>query len=56
MDLLNLVAKLTMDTSSYDKSLIQSKKKMSDYKSDVMKLAQKYKKQGASMADAMKKA
>lgn len=56
MDVFDLVAKIRLDSSEYEKGLGKTKKSMGEYKSDVMKLAQEYKKQGMSMSDAMKKA
>lgn len=56
MNLLDLYAKITLDTGDYEKGLSKAQKTSSDYKSDVMKLAQTYKSQGMSMSEAMKKA
>lgn len=56
MNLLDLYAKITLDTGDYEKGLSKAQKTSSEYKSDVMKLAQTYKSQGMSMSDAMKKA
>lgn len=56
MNIFELVAKIRLDSSEYEKGLGRTKKSMGEYKSDVMKLAQEYKKQGMSMSDAMKKA
>lgn len=56
MNLFNLYAKITLDTGDYEKGLSKAKKTSSEYKSDVMKLAQTYKSQGMSMSDAMQKA
>lgn len=56
MELFSLFAKIGLDTSDYDKGIKNAKKSMDEYKSDVMKLAQEYKKQGMSMSDALKKA
>lgn len=56
MNVFDLYAKITLDTGEYEKGLESGKKSMSEYKSDVMKLAQTYKKQGMDMSDAMKKA
>jgi phage-related protein len=56
LNLLDLYAKITLDTGDYEKGLSKAQKTSSEYKSDVMKLAQTYKSQGMSMSDAMKKA
>lgn len=56
MDLFELQAKITLDTSEYEQGLDSSKKSMSEYKRDVMKLANVYKQQGMNMSDAMKRA
>ena len=56
MNLFELFATITLDTSGYDKGLQNVKKSSAEYRSDVMKLAQTYKKQGMDMSEAMKKA
>lgn len=56
MNLFELSAKITADTSGFDKSLGQTKKSMDEYKKDVTVLAQTYKKQGMDMSAAMKRA
>lgn len=56
MDLFDLYAKVSLDTSGYERGVETSKKSAAELKSDVMKLANEYKKQGMNMSDAMKKA
>lgn len=56
MNLFDLYAKVSLDTSGYERGVETSKKSAAELKSDVMKLANEYKKQGMSMSDAMKKA
>lgn len=56
MNLFDLYAKISLDTSDYEKGINSTKKSMSEYKKDVMQLAQTYKKQGMDMSAAMKKA
>lgn len=56
MELFKLVATLGMDSSEYVKGIKDAKKSMSDYKKDVVNLAQTYKKQGMDMSAAMKQA
>lgn len=55
-NLFELFATITLDTSGYDKGLQNVKKSSAEYRSDVMKLAQTYKKQGMDMSEAMKRA
>lgn len=56
MNLFEVMAKISLDSSGYEKGLAKAKKSSNEYKKDVMNLAQTYKKQGMSMSDAMKKA
>lgn len=56
MNLFDLYAKITLDTGDYKKGLNEAKKSNSEYRSDVMKLAQTYKTQGMDMSSAMKRA
>ena len=56
MNLFDLYAKISIDTSDYEKGLNEAKKSNSEYRSDVMKLAQTYKAQGMDMSSAMKRA
>lgn len=56
MDLFNLYAAITLDTSDYEKGTEGAKKSAKQLKSDVMKLAQTYRTQGMDMSSAMKKA
>lgn len=56
MSLFEVMAKIGLDTSGYEKGLSKAKKSSNEYKKDVMNLAQSYKRQGMSMSDAMKKA
>lgn len=56
MSLLDVMAKITLDSSGYEKGLNKAKKSSNEYKRDVMNLAQTYKQQGMSMSDAMKRA
>lgn len=56
MSLLDVLAKITLDSSGYEKGLNKAKKSSNEYKRDVMNLAQTYKQQGMSMSDAMKRA
>lgn len=56
MDLLDLRAKVSIDTSDYEKGMQTAKKSADEYKKDVMSLAAQYKKSGMDMSSAMKKA
>lgn len=63
MNLFEAAAKLTMDTSDFVKNLKaamnkmnDSKKTLSEYRSDVAKLAQQYKQSGMTSSEAWKKA
>lgn len=63
MNVFDLFARIGLDTSEYEKGIKRAskmtdevKKPLSDYKKDVMKLAQQYKSSGTEMSDAMKKA
>lgn len=56
MSLFNLEAKIKLDAKEYEQGIKTAKKSMSDYKKDVMSLAQTYKKQGMDTASAMKRA
>ena len=54
LDLFKLTATLGMDASEFEKGITKSKKSISEFRSDVMKLAHEYKKQGKTMQEAMK--
>lgn len=56
MNLFEVMAKISLDSSGYEKGLAKAKKSSNEYKKDVMNLAQAYKKQGMNMSDAMKRA
>lgn len=56
MDVFDLYAKISLDTSEYESGVSTAKKSSQQYKSDVMKLATQYKKSGMDMSEAMKKA
>lgn len=56
MDVFDLYAKISLDTSGYEKNLNNAKKSATDYRRDVAKLAHEFKKSGMTMSDAMKKA
>lgn len=56
MNVFDLYAKISLDTSDYEKGLSSAKKSAQDSKSDVVKLANQYEKSGSDMSDAMEKA
>ena len=70
MDVFHLQGSITLDTSGFSQKVEEtkkgfagiasaantSKKSASEYRSDVMKMAQTFRKEGMSMSDAMKKA
>lgn len=70
MDVFHLQGSITLDTSGFSQKVQEtkkgfagiaaaantSKKSASEYRSDVMKMAQTFRKEGMSMSDAMKKA
>lgn len=56
MNLFELFVKIGADTTGVEKGINQAKKSTSEYRKDVMNLAQTYKKQGMDMSSAMKKA
>ncbi len=56
MNLFDLAAKITVDTSEYEKGIKSAKKSMEEYKRDVMKLSKVFEKEGMDRSSAMKKA
>lgn len=56
MELFRLMATIGLDASEYEKGINSAKKSATDYRRDVMSLAQEFKKSGMTMSDAMKKA
>ena len=56
MNLFDLAAKISFDSREYEAGINKAKKSMSEYKSDVMKLANVYKKQGMDMSAATTRA
>lgn len=56
MDVFDLTARIALDTSEYENGLGKSKKSMSEYRSDVAKLAAAHKKSGMDSSAAWKQA
>lgn len=56
MNLFDLYAKISLDSNEYTKGVNEAKKSANQLKSDVMTLAQTYKREGMTMSDAMKRA
>lgn len=56
MNLFELFVKIGADTSEADKAIGEQKKSISEYRSDVAKLAAQYRKSGMDSSEAMKKA
>ena len=56
MNLFSLMAKISLDDKGFTDGVEKAKKSSSEIKSEVMKLANQYKKEGMSMSEAMKKA